>query len=268
MELEDNACKLKAKLEEKQRAMIKKSDILKLDLEQLDQKANQLSATFVEASDIIQHRNEAKGQLEKSQIDRCTSFSMKMSLQSEIESIHKILEHDRRSIHDEKLVAAKLSESKNDTDGLDFDSKKAELDVLIAKDKEQDDFLKCTDFPGKECLVKTIEDKKKELEEIKEGISRVTSDFEAKESTVQELKRLLHDQREEYETAFKKTETQIAEENETFLALERQMKESIHTAQRNELGMVLRKVKVYKYAIQLLKKSRGKEATLATMSKQ
>jgi hypothetical protein len=90
-------------------------------------------------------------------------------------------------------------------------------------------------------------------------------EIEEKGSTLKEQKRLLMDHRDEYENIFIKMKTQITEEKETFDALERQNKEASMSATPDEYGLILRNVKLYKYAEKMLQASIAKETKLAEM---
>ena len=266
VELEGTIGKVEAKLEDMKHVMSNKGRDLDKDLKLYDEKVARLSASFDEASNLIKKRDEVKDQFDHLRVDRGASFTMKMSLQSEITGMNKKLENDRRTIHNEKILAETIAKSINENLDLDIDSKKAELEDLIIKDKSHTEFLKTKNFPGWDNLLQAVEEEKKKLVKMKDEVSCTKLEIESKGSKLKEHKRLLVDHREEYENVFEKMKTQIAEEKETYTALERQMEEAITNASTDDYGLILRNAKLYKYAAKILQASIAKETKLAEMS--
>jgi hypothetical protein len=262
-ELQETVRKSEAKIIEMKLVKSNKDLELKKELKYLDETFAQLAATFHEADALIKKRNETKGQFDQLRIDRGASFTSKMSLQSEITAMHKKLESDRRTIHEENTLSETIMKSMKEN--LEMDQKKAELETLISKHKSQEEFLKSESFPGKNKLMAAIQEQKEELTKTKSEISRTKMEIEEKGSTLKEQKRLLMDHRDEYENIFIKMKTQITEEKETFDALERQNKEASMSATPDEYGLILRNVKLYKYAEKMLQASIAKETKLAEM---
>ena len=266
VELEDSIRKVQAKLDDMKCVATTKKGEFNKELKYFDEKLTQLSSTFDEAASLIKKRNDAKCNFDHLRVDRGASFTSKMSLQSEITAMHKKLEGDRRTLHNESILAETIAKSMKETLEVDLSSKKAELEVLISKEKSHVEFLKTQNVPGKDKLLCTIQEQKEELIKMKDEISRMKLEIEAKGSTLKEQKRLLMDHRDEYENVFAKIETQLAEEKETFVALERQMNEAVTNAIPDEYGLTMRNVKLYKYAVKTLQASIDKETKFAEMS--
>ena len=265
VELEDSIGTLEAKIQDLTLVMTNRIGDLNKELKYFDDKVTQLSTTLDKAGTLIKSRDEAKDRFDHLRVDRGASFTSKVSLQSEITSMHKKLEDDRRTIHNETILAETIAKSMQGDIDIDLNSKKAELEVLINKEISQTDYLKAKNFPGKNNVLQRIEEKKEELEQMKDDISRTKLEMEEKGSTLKEHKRHLEDHRKEYETIFEKMKAQIAEEKETFVALERQIQEAIMNAP-DEYGLILRNAKLYKYAAKILQTSIAKERKLAELS--
>lgn len=264
-ELEDNVRTLEANIDDMKRVQTSKSGELHKELKYFGEKVGQLSATFHEGDNLIQKRQEAKTHFDHLRVDRGASFTSKMSLQSEITAMHKKLESDRRTIHNETLLAESIMKSTTESLEVDQNLKKAELEALISEDKSHDEFLKTKSFPGKDKLVVAIQEKKEELTKMKGEVSRMKLEIEAKRSALKEHEGLLMDHRKEYDNVFAKMKTQLEEENETLVALERQIKEAVTTVPPDEYELILRNVKLYKYAEKMLQASIAKEQKLAEM---
>ena len=265
VELEESIRKVEDTLNDMKSVTTNKIGELNKELKYFDEKLAQLSATFHEADNLIKQRNEAKCRFDNLRVDRGASFTSKMSLQSEITAMHKKLEGDRRTIHNENILAETIMKSMKESLEVDLISKKTEIEILISKDKSHDEFLKTKNFPGKDKLLEAIQERKEELMKTKGEISRTKLEIEAKGSALKEHERLLTDHRREYEVVFAKTEMQIVEEKETFVALERQIKDAVSNTTPDEYELMLRNVKLYKYAEKMLQKSIDKETKLAEM---
>ncbi len=266
VELEDSIGKLEAKIQDLTLVMTNRIGDLNKELKYFDDKVTQLSTTVDQAGTLIKSRDKAKDRFDHLRVDRGASFTSKMSLQSEITAMQKKLEDDRRTIHNETILAETIAKSMQEDIDMDLNSKKAELEVLINKEKSHNEYLKAKSVPGKSNVLQSIEEKKEELEKMKDDISRTKLEMEEKGSKLKEHKRLLEDHRKEYETFFEKMKAQIAEEKETFVALERQIQEAITNATPDEYGLILRNAKLYKYAAKILQTSIAKEKKLAEMS--
>ena len=265
VELEDSIGTLEAKIQDLTLVMTNRIGDLNKELKYFDDKVTQLSTTLDNAGTLIKSRDEAKDRFDHLRVDRGASFTSKVSLQSEITSMHKKLEDDRRTIHNETILAETIAKSMQGDIDIDLNSKKAELEVLINKEISMTDYLKAKSFPGKNNVLQRIEEKKEELEQMKDDISRTKLEMEEKGSTLKEHKCHLENHRKEYETIFEKMKAQIAEEKETFVALERQIQEAITNAP-DEYGLILRNAKLYKYAAKILQTSIAKEKKLAELS--
>ena len=162
-ELEDSIRKIEANTDDLKRVKTIKTGDLKKEVKYLDGKLTQLSTTFDDAGTLMKQRNEVKCQFDHLRVDRGTSFTSTMSLQSEITDMLKKLEVDRRTIHNENLTAETITKKMKECLEVDANSQKDNLEVLICKQKSHDEFLKFKTAPGKEKLLVLLQEKKEAL---------------------------------------------------------------------------------------------------------